>query len=199
MGEENLNTMELIRKRTAESIETKQRLLSDEALCRSIERAAWSIIESLRTGGTVFFAGNGGSAADAQHLAAELVSKFYRERHALASEALSVNTSVITAIGNDYAFERIYARQLEARSHSGDIFVGISTSGNSSNVIQACRIARQLGVQVIGLLGSNGGKMKDLCDIAICVPSMDTPRIQETHIMIGHIVCEIIEAGMSSS
>jgi D-sedoheptulose 7-phosphate isomerase len=147
----------------------------------------------------VFFAGNGGSAADAQHLAAELESRFYLEREALASEALNTNTSVITAIGNDYNFDRIYARQIEANASRDDIFVGLSTSGNSVNIIEALVTSAANGLKTIGFTGESGGKMESLCCIIIKVPSNDTPRIQESHIMIGHIICEIVERELFKS
>ena len=134
-----------------------------------------------------------GSAADAQHLAAELVSKFYLERKGLASEALNANTSILTAIGNDYDFNRVFARQLEANARKGDVFVGLSTSGNSANILEALSYCKNNGVLSIGFTGETGGKMNDLCDLMLKVPAKDTPRVQESHIMIGHILCELVE------
>ena len=186
--------MDLISKRIAESIVVKQKILNDGNLIALIERAANMIIDCYKQNhGKIFFAGNGGSAADAQHLAAELESRFYFEREALASEALNTNSSVITAIGNDYDFNRIFARQIEANASKGDVFVGLSTSGNSKNIVEALNISRAKGLKTIGLTGESGGKMENLCDIIIKVPSKDTPRVQESHIMIGHIICEIVE------
>ena len=141
----------------------------------------------------MLFAGNGGSAADAQHLAGELVSRFGFDRPGIPAIALTTDTSILTAIGNDYGFERLFERQLQAQGVSGDVFVGISTSGNSGNVIRALQYARQAGIRTIGLTGAGGGKMKEWCDLCIEVPSVETPRIQEVHILIGHILCCITE------
>jgi len=189
--------VELIENKIRESIEIKQKILSDKKILSDIEKAAKMIIHCYRiNNGRVFFAGNGGSAADAQHLAAELVSKFYMEREALPAEALSTNTSILTAIGNDYSFDRVFSRQLEANAKKGDVFVGISTSGNAQNIIEALSICKMIGVKSIGLTGETGGNMTGLCDLLIKVPSIDTPRVQESHIMIGHIICEIVEKSL---
>lgn len=186
--------MELIRNRITESMQVKQKILESEGLLLTIDKASQMLIDCYRKKqGRVFFAGNGGSAADAQHLAAELVSKFYLERKGLAAEALNVNTSIITAISNDYHFDRIYARQLEANASPGDVFIGLSTSGNSSNILEALTFCRNNGIKTIGFTGESGGKMNGLCDLLVNVPAKDTPRIQEAHIMIGHIICEIVE------
>ena len=158
-----------------------------------IESAAKAILAALKNGGKVLIFGNGGSAADSQHFAAELVGRFKKERPPLPAIALTVNTSTLTAIANDYGYDVVFARQIEALGVKGDIAVGLSTSGNSKNVIEAFRKARKLGMSTIGLLGRDGGKIKDECDIAIIVRSNDTPRIQEAHITIIHILCEIID------
>ena len=176
-----------------ESIGVKELILSDEELISNIEKAAQIIIDCYRNGGKVLFCGNGGSAADAQHLAAELSGRFYYDRPALEAEALHVNTSYLTAVGNDYSFDQIYSRILSASGKTGDVLVGISTSGNSKNVLEAQKVAKQKGMKIISLTGESGGKMKDLTDCLINVPSKLTPRIQESHILIGHIICQIVE------
>ncbi|HVN72190.1 MAG TPA: D-sedoheptulose 7-phosphate isomerase [Desulfomonilia bacterium] len=161
-------------------------------LAPELARAARMMVECIEAGGKIMFAGNGGSAADAQHLAAELVNRFKKERGPLAGLALTTDTSVITAIGNDYSFDDIFAKQIKALGRAGDLFVGISTSGDSQNVIQAIKTARDMGIATIGIMGQ-GGKIKELADCALTVPSSNTPRIQEVHILIGHILCELIE------
>lgn len=176
-----------------ESINVKEAILADERLISNIEKASEIIIETYRNGGKVLFCGNGGSAADAQHLAAELSGRFYYDRPALESEALHVNTSYLTAVGNDYSFDLIYSRILSASGKAGDVLVGISTSGNSKNVLEAQKVAKEKGMKVISLTGEGGGKMKEMSDCLIDVPSKLTPRIQESHIMIGHIICQIVE------
>lgn len=170
-----------------------EKIIEDKAIIEIIQNISTDIISALQKGNKIFFAGNGGSAADAQHLAAELVSKFYLERKGFAAEALSVNTSVLTAISNDYGFERVFARQLEANAKSGDIFIGISTSGNSKNIIEAVKKCKEIDVKVIIFTGNGGGVLKPLSDTTLEIPSNDTPRIQECHILIGHIICEIVE------
>ncbi len=176
-----------------ESIKVKQALLEDLELVKRIEQTANAIIECYRRGGRVYFCGNGGSAADSQHLAAELSGRFYFDRPALAAEALHVNTSYLTAVANDYGYERVFARAVEAFCTGGDVLIGLSTSGNSANILRAFETAKSKGVTLVALTGRGGGKMADLCDILLNVPSEDTPRIQESHIMIGHILCEIVE------
>lgn len=176
-----------------ESIKTKQKILETKELISRIEKVSDRFVECYKSGGRIFFAGNGGSAADAQHLACELVGRFYLNRRALAAEALNTNTSSLTAISNDYSFKEVFSRQLEANAREGDVFVGISTSGNSDNIIEAIKKCREKNVFVVGFTGRTGGRMKDICDILINVPSDDTPRIQEAHILIGHIICEIVE------
>ena len=177
-----------------DSIDVKQLILKDKELVKRINDAASVCIESLKNGGKIHFCGNGGSAADAQHLAAELSGRFYYDRPPLNAEALHVNTSYLTAVANDYSYDMIYARILQASAKKGDVIIGISTSGNSANILKAIEVAKEIGVKTIGMTGETGGKMADVCDIMLNVPSKCTPRIQESHIMIGHIICEIIEA-----
>lgn len=181
---------ELIEHRLRENIKAKEDTLKDLS---SIEAIAVSFIKCLKSGKRVYFFGNGGSAADAQHLAAEIVSRFYMERKGMPAEALSTNTSVLTAIANDYSFDNIFARQIEASGTEGDIAFGISTSGNSPNVLEAMKAARAKGLATVGFSGLDGGKLKGLVDHCFCAPSKDTPRIQEVHITVGHIICEIVE------
>lgn len=179
-----------------DSIETKQRLLNDESFLSRIQVAAEICVESLKNEGKIHFCGNGGSAADAQHLAAELSCRFYYDRPPLNAEALHVNSSYMTAVSNDYSYEDVFSRMLECSARRGDVLVGISTSGNSANVMKAIEVAKRKGVKVIGFTGETGGKMAQECDVLLNVPSKCTPRIQEVHIMIGHILCELIEAQM---
>lgn len=157
---------------------------------------AEQLIAAFRAGKKVLLCGNGGSAADAQHLAAEFVGKFYFDRPALPAEALTVNTSSLTAIGNDYSFDVVFSRQVEAFGAAGDVLIGITTSGNSRNVVEAFRVARQRGIVTVGLTGASGGKLKDEADYCICIASTDTPRIQEQHILVGHILCELVEQAL---
>ena len=185
-----------IRNIIKESIGVKELILSDENLISNIEKASQIIIDGYRNGGKVLFCGNGGSAADAQHLAAELSGRFYYDRPALEAEALHVNTSYLTAVGNDYSFDLIYSRILSASGKAGDVLVGISTSGNSKNVLEAQKVAKQKGMKIISLTGESGGEMKNTADCLINVPSKLTPRIQESHIMIGHIICQIVEENL---
>ncbi len=180
----------------AQSIAAKQAILSDNDFLARIEKAADMIINSLKDGGKIHFCGNGGSAADAQHLAAELSGRFYYDRPPLNAEALHCNTSYLTAVGNDYGYEHIFARLLRGTGHKGDVLIGISTSGNSKNIIEAYNVCKQMGITAISLTGATGGKMKDISDLFLNVPSNDTPRIQESHIMIGHIICELVESAM---
>jgi len=166
--------------------------LSDE-LINKIEKTASLLIECLGNGHLIAWCGNGGSASDAEHLCAELVGRFVNERRALKSIALSSNSSIVTSISNDYGFEHVFARQVEAICGPDDVLIAISTSGNSENVIQAVKKARELGVKVVGLLGNTGGKLTEQCDLSLVIPSNNTARIQEMHILIGHILCEIID------
>lgn len=180
----------------AASIAVKQTILADLAFQQKIEQAAQSCIQTFRSGGKVLFCGNGGSAADAQHIAAELSGRFYTDRPPLYAEALHVNSSYVTAVANDYGYDEVYARMLQAAGRPGDVLVAISTSGNSPNIVKTIDVAKQQGMTVIGMTGASGGKMRDLCTILLNVPSSDTPRIQESHILIGHIICQIIESEM---
>ena len=176
-----------------ESIAVKHALLADTAFMERIDAAAQLMIKSLQNGGKVHFCGNGGSAADAQHLAAELSGRFYFDRPPLNAEALHCNTSDLTAVGNDYGYEHVFSRLLRGTAKRGDVLVGISTSGNSKNILQAYETAKEMGVEIVSLTGKTGGAMKDYSTVLLNVPSTDTPRIQESHIMIGHIICEIVE------
>ncbi|GHT50074.1 phosphoheptose isomerase 2 [Bacteroidia bacterium] len=184
---------ETIIKQIQQSIEVKSRLLSTPASLNQIEVAAKVVTEAYQAGHKTLLAGNGGSAADAQHIAGEFVSKFYFDRPGIASIALTTDTSIITAIGNDYGYDKLFERQVQAQGVQGDVFIGISTSGNSENIIKALAVCKEKGIFSIGLTGENGGKMGELCDICIKVPSNETPRIQESHILIGHIICCLVE------
>ncbi|HVZ26564.1 MAG TPA: D-sedoheptulose 7-phosphate isomerase [Sediminibacterium sp.] len=186
----------LISSRISASIEVKQQILQDEILLTNIQKATDLITYAFKNGNSVWFCGNGGSAADAQHLAAEFSGRFYKDRKALPSEALHCNTSYLTAVANDYSYDVIYARLIEGISKPGDVIVGISTSGNSSNILHAFETAEACQLKRIAFTGATGGKMKDHCDLLINVPSTDTPRIQESHILIGHIICEFTEANL---
>lgn len=177
-----------------ESIEVKRKIMSDADFVRRIEDAAKICVSALQNGGKVHFCGNGGSAADAQHLAAELSGRYYYDRPPLNAEALHVNTSYLTAVANDYSFDNVYSRMIEASAKTGDVLIAISTSGNSNNILKAIESAEDKNMKVIGMTGETGGKMAMLCDVLLNVPSTCTPRIQESHIMIGHIICEIIES-----
>lgn len=181
-----------------ESIAVKQLVLNNEELLKHIEEATTRIIATYRQGGKVLFCGNGGSAADAQHMAAELSGRFYKNRSPLYAEALHVNTSYVTAVANDYGYNAIYARMIQACGHQGDTLVALSTSGNSQNIIQAIQQASQLGMYTIGLTGLTGGNMASMCNCIINVPSYNTPRIQEMHITIGHIICMLVEKTLFS-
>jgi len=176
------------------SIKVKNDILSDAILIDKIEKVTQNIVECYRNGGKVLFCGNGGSAADAQHLAAELSGRFYYDRPPLYAEALHVNSSYLTAVANDYSYDEVFARLVKGMGRKGDILVGISTSGNSSNILKAFEAAKSVGMITVGLTGANGGKIKDISNYLIDVPSTDTPRIQESHIMIGHIICQLVES-----
>jgi len=175
------------------SIQTKKEILNDDAFIKKIENAVDAITNAFSKGNKVLFCGNGGSAADAQHLAAEFSGRFYKNRKALPAEALHCNTSYLTAVANDYSYDVIYARLMEGIANEGDVVVGLSTSGNSPNILKAFEVAKQKKVTTIGFTGAMGGKMKNVSDHLFNVPSTDTPRIQESHIMIGHIICELVE------
>ncbi len=185
-----------IRQQIQQSLQIKTTILQNPELLSLIETVALKCLETYRQGKKILLAGNGGSAADAQHIAAELVSKFYIDRPALACIALTTNTSVLTAIGNDYDIGRLFARQIQANGVKGDLFIGISTSGNSPNLIEALKSCQSTEITTVGLTGSDGGKMKHYCDYCLTVPSDETPRIQESHILIGHILCSIVEEGL---
>lgn len=187
--------MERIKKGLLESAEVKKKVA--ETLSGEIYQAAQMIKDSLANGGKLILMGNGGSAGDAQHIAAELVGRFKKERKALPAIALTTNTSTLTALGNDYEYAIVFARQIEAFAHNGDVVVGITTSGNSENVVRALKLANEIGAKTIGLVGNQGGKVKDVANLSIIVPSNDTARIQESHITIGHIICEIIEQDLA--
>jgi len=178
------------------SIDVKKSLLADEALAAKIQTVSEKVAEVFKSGGRVYFCGNGGSAADAQHLAAEFTGRFYHDREPLPAEALHCNTSFLTAVANDYSYDQIYERAIKAQGRKGDVLFGISTSGNSKNIILAQLEAQKRGMTVISFTGATGGKMKDSCDYLFNVPSTDTPRIQESHILIGHIICQIVEEMM---
>lgn len=190
----NMTNKERIEAAIRQSLETKQLIINDSELIDRLHQAARICIETLQNGGKVLFAGNGGSAADAQHLAAELSGRFYYDRPPLNSEALHVNTSYLTAVANDYSYDEIYARLILGIAKQGDVLIGLSTSGNSKNIIKAFEAAKNMGVTCIAFTGATGGHMKVLSDVLINVPSLDTPRIQESHIMLGHILCELVEA-----
>ena len=185
---------ELIQARIQSSIELKTSLLNDPGLIVSVEHIVSAIVKCYRSGGKVLWCGNGGSAADSQHLAAELSGRFYYDRPPLSSEALHVNTSYLTAVANDYSYDVIYSRLVEAMGKKGDLLIGLSTSGNSANVIRALEQARSMGLVTVGFTGLGGGKMKPLCDHLIAIPSKDTPRIQECHMLLGHTICELTES-----
>lgn len=188
--------MDRIRKQILESVDVKRSLLENNDILQSISEAAELCISALRNGKKIMFAGNGGSAADAQHLAAELVNRFEFDRPALAAIAITTDTSVLTSVSNDYSFERVFARQIEAIGSEGDILIALSTSGNSVSIIEGLKTARAKNIPIIGLTGNSGGKMTSLCDISIKVPSERTTRIQESHILIGHILCSEIESAI---
>jgi D-sedoheptulose 7-phosphate isomerase len=175
------------------SYEIKKNILENKEIFNEIIKIGEILIDVYKKGKKLLIAGNGGSAADAQHIAGELVSKFYFDRPALPAIALTTDTSIITAIGNDYGYEYLFSRQIEANGVKGDAFLGISTSGNSKNIIEGVKKAKEKGLITIGLTGETGGEMKNLCDYIIKVPSSETPRIQESHILIGHIWCSMIE------
>src|SRR5258705_6463514 len=175
------------------SIDTKQRVLGNEVLLKTIAASVDVIVNSFLNGNRVYFCGNGGSAADAQHLAAEFSGRFYSDRKALPAEALHCNTSYLTAVANDYSFDDIYSRLIDGIGEQDDVLIGLSTSGNSPNIIKAFETARKKDMITIGFTGESGGRMKPLCDHLINIPSTDTPRIQESHIMVGHIICQLVE------
>lgn len=182
-----------IKEMIAQSIATKEAVLANEILLTTVEKVVQICVRTFRNGGKVLFCGNGGSAADAQHLAAELSGRFYFDREPLFAEALHVNTSFVTAVANDYSYEEVYARMVRAAGRPGDVLVAMSTSGNSPIIIRAVEDAKKVGMTVVGMTGETGGNMRHLCDWLINIPSRDTPRIQECHMMLGHLMCELIE------
>ena len=188
--------MKNVREEIAQSIATKQAILDNDEILAKIEQAAQIMTDAYRNGHSALLAGNGGSAADAQHLAGELVNQFYFARPGIPAHSLSTDTSVMTAIGNDIGYKYLFSRQIEAQGTKGDVFIGISTSGNSENIIEALKVCRDKGITSIGFTGSKPCKMDDLADLCIKVPSDCTPRIQESHILIGHIICAIVEENL---
>lgn len=184
--------MNFIKESLLESAELKK--VVAETMAGDIQRSIDYISGALKSGKKVLLMGNGGSAADAQHIAGELVGRFKKERKAIPAISLSTDTSILTAIGNDYGFEKVFERQVEALGEKGDVVIGISTSGNSENIYRAMKLAKEIGLKTIGMFGNDGGKIKVLSDIALIVPSKNTPRIQEAHITIGHIICEGVES-----
>jgi len=189
----NLELMDNIKKIIKSSIDTKQSVLQNEGLLKTIATSVDLIVNAFRNGNRVYFCGNGGSAADAQHLAAEFSGRFYTNRKALPAEALHCNTSYLTAVANDYGFDEIYSRLIDGIGEAGDVLVGLSTSGTSANIIKAFETAKKKEMITIGFTGKSGGNMKPLCDHLVNIPSTDTPRIQESHIMVGHIICQLVE------
>jgi D-sedoheptulose 7-phosphate isomerase len=185
--------MEQIKKIIHASIQVKEAVASDEGMLQTIAQVSDLVVTAFRTGNRVYFCGNGGSAADAQHLAAEFSGRFYKDRKALPAEALHCNTSYLTAVANDYGYDVVYARLVEGIGNKGDVLFGLSTSGNSGNILKAFDTARNKGITTVGFTGATGSKMKDLSDYLINAPSTDTPRIQEAHILIGHIICQLVE------
>lgn len=177
-----------------DSISLKQQLLSDTAMVATVASVSQLCVDCFRADGKVLFCGNGGSAADAQHLAGEFSGRFYYDRPPLFAEALHVNTSYLTAVGNDYGYDEVYARMLRAMGRAGDVLFALSTSGNSANVLAAAQAAHAKGMRVIGLTGNGGGKLAEYSDHLIAIPSTDTPRIQECHMLLGHLICELVEA-----
>ncbi len=192
-----MSHLDYIKSTIQDSVDVKQEILGSEEILSDIQKVADICLAAYRSGKKMLLAGNGGSAGDAQHIAAELVARFEFDRPGLPALALTTDTSMITAIGNDYGYDHVFARQLEANAVAGDVFIGISTSGNSKNVLQAMDSAQKLGVTCIGLCGA-GGKIKDVAEHSIAVPSTCTARIQESHILIGHILCGIIESALFS-
>ncbi len=177
----------------SESISVKSNLLGDEELLARVSEIVDKMVTALRSGNRIYFCGNGGSAADAQHLAAEFSGRFYIDRDALPAEALHCNTSYLTAVANDYSYDVVYARLIKGLGNKGDFLLGLSTSGNSTNIMKAFEVAREKGIITVGFTGDSGGQMKALSDYLLNVPSKNTPRIQESHILLGHIICELVE------
>lgn len=193
VGEYKLSKLKKIENIIEHSINLKKITYGDKALLNSIVQSVESIIDTIKKGNKLLIAGNGGSAADSQHMAAELVSKFYHDRKAIPAIALTTDTSILTSISNDYDYTNIFARQIEALGKKGDIFIPITTSGNSENLIKAAEISNNMYIKVIGLTGNSGGNIRNYCDILLDINDTDTPRIQECHLMVEHIICELVE------
>jgi D-sedoheptulose 7-phosphate isomerase len=187
---------ERIKSAIEESIALKQAILADETIIKLLEQIVEACMATFRADGKVLFCGNGGSAADAQHLAAEFSGRFYYDRPPLFAEALHVNGSYLTAVSNDYSYNESYARMLKAMGRKGDVLFALSTSGNSANIIRAAEVAREQEMIVVGFTGKSGGQLASLCDHLLNIPSTDTPRIQECHMLMGHLVCELVEAAL---
>ena len=185
--------MQTIKNIIQSSILVKQQLLEDEVILNRIDEVSNIIVQAFKNGNRIYFCGNGGSAADAQHLAAEFSGRFYTDRDALPAEALHCNTSYLTAVANDYSYDVIYSRLVKGICNSGDVLLGLSTSGNSANILKAFEVAKEKKVITVAFTGATGGKMKTVSDFLFNVPSTDTPRIQESHIMVGHIICQLVE------
>lgn len=188
--------MEKIKNIIQASIDTKQKVLENEELITTVEKVVDVIVNAFKKGNRVYFCGNGGSAADAQHLAAEFSGRFYIDRKALPAEALHCNTSYITAVANDYGYDVVYSRMIDGIGVAGDVLVGLSTSGNSTNIIKAFEVAKEKNIITVAFTGLSGGQMKSISDHLINIPSTDTPRIQESHILLGHIICQLVEEKM---
>ena len=184
---------EKIKNIIASSIDTKRQIMENERMIQALEDCSNVITTAFKNGNKVLFCGNGGSAADAQHLAAEFSGRFYTDRDALPAEALHCNTSYMTAVANDYSYDVVYSRMIKGIGNPGDVLIGLSTSGNSKNIVEAFKTAKLKNMVTVGLTGDNGGMMKEMSDFLLNVPSSDTPRIQESHIMLGHIICQLVE------
>ena len=188
--------MEKIKNIIKSSIETKQMVLENEELITTVGNVVDAIVTAFKNGNRIYFCGNGGSAADAQHLAAEFSGRFYTDRKALPAEALHCNTSYLTAVANDYGYDVVYSRMIDGIGEEGDVLIGLSTSGNSANIIKAFEVAKEKNITTIAFTGLSGGQMKSISDHLINIPSTDTPRIQESHILLGHIICQLVEEKM---
>lgn len=191
-----MDNLSFIKNKISSAIELKQQVLKDDVLLTTLNKVSEEMTNCFKKDGKVLFCGNGGSAADAQHLSAELSGRFYTDRDPLFSEALHTNTSYLTAVANDYSYDVVYSRLIKAKGRKGDVLVGISTSGNSKNIIQALEEANRIGMITVGMTGASGGEMKSCCKYLLNVPSTDTPRIQEVHIILGHILCEMVELNL---
>ncbi|MFT6333731.1 MAG: D-sedoheptulose 7-phosphate isomerase [Saprospiraceae bacterium] len=191
-----MDNRSIIKQNIEDSIELKSKVLADKNILASINDAADAIVKCFQSNGKVLFCGNGGSAADSQHLAAELSGRYYYDRPPLPAEALHVNTSYMTAVANDYSFDEVYARLLQGIGSDGDIVIGLSTSGNSNNILKALKVAKEKKMITVGFTGEGGGRIAQYCDILVEIPSKDTPRIQECHMLIGHAICHIVELSL---